>query len=65
MKYSAWTTYSVNMAIDRLSDDYKAILEKQIEEFIENLWIENDLEYYELCIDKIHWDKFYNLRAKK
>ena len=60
MKYKMWETFNINICIDWASDVAKAELEKEIEWFIE--WL-SWFEYFELNIDKIHWDKTFNLRS--
>lgn len=55
-----WASYSINIAIDWASDAAMVDLEKEIEKFIE--WL-SSFEYYELNIDKIHWDRNFNLRS--
>lgn len=64
-KYSLWTTYSIDIALDWLSEDDLIRLEKLVEDVVENILCEKiKLEYFELVLDKTNWDKLYRLRAK-
>ena len=64
-KYSLGTTYSIDIALDWLSEDYLIILEKLVEDVVENVFCEKiKLEYFEFVLDKINWDKLYRLRVK-
>lgn len=58
-KYKLWTTYNINICIDWASDIAKKELKQEIEEFINGLCV---FEYFELNLDKINWDRNYNLR---
>lgn len=64
-KYSLWTTYSIDIALDWLSEDDLIRLEKLVEDVVENILCEKiKLEYFEFILDKTNWDKLYRLRAK-
>lgn len=59
-KITRWTSWNINIAIDEASDITLAETEKEIQKFIEEL---TGFEYYELVIDKINWNKDFNLRS--
>jgi len=64
-KYSLGTTYSIDIALDWLSEDDLIRLEKLVEDVVENVFCEKiKLEYFEFILDKTNWDKLYRLRAK-
>lgn len=64
-KYSLWTTYSIDIALDWLCEDDLIRLEKLMDDVIENVFCEKiQLEYFEFILDITNWNKLYRLRAK-
>ncbi len=64
-KYKMWTTYTIDIAIDGLDEDNMCILEKLIEDVVENVFCNKvKLEYFEFVLDKTSDSKLYRLRKK-
>jgi len=56
-------TFSINLIVDWFTDDYKAMLEKKFQEFLEQLK-KYDIQYYELRKDQLTQSIEYNLRPR-